>query len=765
MRIFLVLMLALVLFSCGEKPNSVKKKLSGPVKKEDTRLFDILTVEKTGIDFENKLTESLAMNGFTYEYYYNGAGLAVADFNNDGLQDVYFVSNRYANKLYQNTGKLRFKDITNESGASRVKGFATGVTTVDINADGLMDIYISTSGKFNDTNKLKNQLLVNKGIDINGIPHFIEEGAKYNLDIKLCSTQAAFFDYDRDNDLDMFLINHYPDPYAYGQIKEFLNMKSNFTGDRLYENRDGKFFDISEKAGIVSNRLSYALGVGVGDLNNDGWPDVFVSNDYSGKDHLYINNQDGTLSEIVDESLNHMSFASMGNDIGDFNNDGWADIFTLDMMAEDNYGIKTSLGAMKQERFQNLVNLGLHQQYMYNTLQLNNGTFNKHQKPFFSDIAHLAGIPSTDWSWAPLLFDMDNDGHKDLFVANGIKGDFVNNDFVEFIAKKQKEIIETGQMDKNEYLTSILNRLPRRMRNNYFYKNRGDLTFEKKNKHWVNDIETCSNGSAYADFDNDGDMDLIVNNSESKSFIYKNNARETNMGNYLQFQFEGPASNPLGIGTKVVVKQKDQIQVHELYLSRGFQSSTSPVVHFGIGTDESVPEVQIIWPDGKKQVITDLKSNKRISVSYKDAGNNYNFNYPDNPLFINVTSRLKLNYAHVENEFDDYKRENLLPHKMSGLGPALAVADVNNDGLDDFYVGGAKGYSGKLFVQESGGFKIKGNNPWGKDKKSEDIKATFFDADNDGDPDLYVTSGSNENRNGSAPLQDRLYINTGSNNF
>ena len=560
--------------------------------KNPVKLFDILMPEKTGINFENKLTESLTMNGLYYEYYYNGAGLSVADFNNDGLQDVYFISNLYPNRLYLNKGKFKFQDISKESGTAEHTGFPTGVTTVDINSDGWMDIYISNSGKYADPEMRKNKLLVNQGLNKDGIPTFREESSKYNLDINLCSTQAAFFDYDLDGDLDMFLINHYPDVYAFEDIEKLKNTRSNITGDRLYQNQNGKYIDVSEEAGIVNNSLSYGLGIGISDLNNDGWPDVYVSNDFSEKDHLYINRGDGTFTESIDKSLYHLSYASMGNDLADFNNDGWSDIVTLEMMAEDNYTMKTSKGMMNMNHFQTLIDLDLHHQYMYNTLQLNNGIQDKDSIPVFSDIAQLAGVSSTDWSWAPLLFDMDNDGLKDLFIANGIKRDFINEDYLMYVGKRFKEITESGRMDKNELITSVLNQMPDRKKNNYFFRNNGDLTFEKKNGEWADNIPTCSNGSAYADFDNDGDMDIIVNNSESPSFIYKNKARENGSGNYLQFKLKGPKKNPLGIGAKIIIKQTDRTQMQEQYLTRGFQSSVSPVMHFGLGSDKVVPEIR-----------------------------------------------------------------------------------------------------------------------------------------------------------------------------
>ncbi len=727
-------------------------------------LFDILTPEQTGINFENKITETLSMNGLFYEYYYNGAGVSVADFNNDGLQDIYFVSNLHPNKLYLNTGNLKFKDISKESGTAEHLGFSTGVTTVDINYDGWMDIYISNSGRF-APEMMKNKLLINQGINKDGIPVFLEEGSKYNLDIDLCSTQAVFFDFDRDNDLDMFLINHYPDIYNISEMEKLLKTESKITGDRLYQNQDGKFIDISKKAGIINNSVSYGLGVGVSDLNNDEWPDVYISNDYSGKDFLYINNGNGSFTESINKSMNHISFSSMGNYLADFNNDGWSDVVTLDMMAEDNYGMKASYGSMNQEMAQKLTGLEQNYQYVYNTLQMNNGVFTGNQIPLFSDIAQIAGVSSTDWSWGPLLFDMDNDGYKDLFVANGIMRDFINNDYLDYFEKRYKEVIETHKVTKSDFVTSVLKQMPSRIKPNYFYRNRGDLTFEKMNGVWVSNLPTCSNGAAYADFDNDGDMDIIVNNSDGPSFIYKNNAIERGSANFLQFKLKGPEKNPDGIGTKITLKQANQIQVQEQYLTRGFLSSISPVLHFGLGSDIIVPEIKVLWPDGKEQVLYNTAVNQTLILSYKEAEKTHKSLNSKSLLFTDITETMNLNHKHEEDKFDDFSRESLLPHKMSDLGPALAVGDVNNDGLEDFYIGGAKGYSGTLYVQTSGGFKPSGNQVWSEDSNCEDVKATFFDADNDGDLDLYVVSGSNEYEEGSPYLQDRLYLNIGSANF
>jgi len=735
-------------------------------------LFEILTSRESGIDFENKIIETPGMNGFNYINYNNGAGVAVADFNNDGLQDLYFMSTLSNNKLYLNKGNLHFEDISQESGTGNIPGFHTGVTCVDINSDGWMDIYICLSGAYTDPEMRRNKLLVNQGLNKNGIPTFKEESSWYGLDIDMCSTQAAFFDFDHDGDLDMFLINSSQDIKAldFPNVEEYLNKESKITGDRLYENRNGKFVDISKKAGLINNSLIMGLGLGVSDLNNDGWPDVYVCTDFLGKDALYLNNKNGTFTECSSESLNHTTYASMGNDLADFNNDGWSDIFTCEMMAEDNFTIKTSSESLNSKVYQRLVDLGLHHQGRYNTLQMNNGITAKDQKPVFSDIAQLAGIPSTDWSWAPLLFDMDNDGKKDLFVHNGFKADYLHKDFNNYFVRSVRKLLESGQVNMDNLLSSpltfkIMQKMPQRKKNNYFFRNNGDLTFEKMNGVWARDSLTCSNGATYADLDNDGDLDIVVNNSVGPSFIYQNKSREVSRSDYIQFRLNGPRQNPLGIGTKIILKQKSREQVLEQYLTRGFLSSVSPVLHFGLGGDTIVPEIDVIWPDGKEQVITNIRSNQCKTLNYKDASKIHSFTYTTPALFSDVTKPMNLNHKHEEYKFNDFEREMLLPHKMSDLGPAMAVGDVNKDGMEDFYVGGAKGFSGKLYIQTKDGFKESGSQPWSEDINCEDVKATFFDADNDGDLDLYVVSGSNEYEEGSPYLQDRLYLNDGSGNF
>ncbi len=736
------------------------------------KLFEILGTEQTGINFQNNLEESLTMNGLVDSYYYNGAGLAVADFNNDGLQDIYFLSTLSANKLYLNKGGMQFEEVAATAGIEVVAGYQTGAATVDINADGRIDLYLSNAGKFNGADDgvsenpevRKNKLFINEGVNSDGIPVFSEQSARYNLDIDLYSTQAAFFDYDRDGDLDLFLINHFPDDYDVTYIQGFLSAESPFTGDRLYQNQDGKFLEVSGKAGLTNNKLTTDLGIAVGDINNDGWPDVYVSNDLPGKDELYLNNRDGTFSKILEKSIKHIPYASMGNDMADFNNDGWIDIITLDMAAEDNLSMKNSMKIMKSALYQALSGLGLYHQYMFNALQINQGVTSENQVPLFSDMAQMAGVPSTDWSWGPLAFDMDNDGFKDLFIANGIKRDLINMDYLIY-KNKQLAALMQGRIDEQEYVTSVLNIMPGRLKSDYFFRNRGNLTFEKKNGTWVEEVPTCSNGSAYADFDNDGDLDVVVNNSGGASFIYKNLAMENGLGNYLNITLEGPPENPLGIGTRIIVNQASQTQTCEQYLSRGFLSSVSPVLHVGVGPDLSIPEIVVIWPDGKKQSLLNVETNQVLALAWADADMVHTYSYKVPELFSDVTTELGPTHLHRENDFNDFERELMLPHRMSTLGPALATGDANNDGMEDLFIGGAVGYQGTLYLQTEGGFREAASQPWQADRTSEDVEAAFFDADNDGDLDLYVVSGGNEYMEGSASLQDRLYVNRGAGNF
>ncbi|MCK0158250.1 VCBS repeat-containing protein [Cellulophaga sp. F20128] len=753
----------ILVFSCKKEDAKIFNE-----KKVSTALFTIASTETTNINFKNELNESSSMNGLLYEYFYNGGGVAVGDLNGDDLPDIYFISNLKTNTLYLNQGKLKFKDITEISKTKGKFGFPTGVTMVDINGDGKLDIYICKSGKFNDLNKRRNELYINKGNNIQGIPVFEEAAEKYGLNLPHFSTQASFFDYDKDGDLDLFLINHgillYPDE----SIDKFVNIDSKYQGERLFRNENGKFVDVTKESGIINNLLSFGLGVSIGDLNNDGWPDILVGHDYSEKDHMYLNQKNGKFKEVILLTTGHISNFSMGNDIADFNNDGLLDFITLDMMSEHNFDIKTSMSGMNPKRFYKLVDLGLHHQYMFNTLQINNG--NQNDLPMFSDIAQLSGVSSTDWSWGPLFLDMDNDGLKDLFISNGIKGDFRNSDFVNYRKKRQKEIVELKKqgkrIDQKTYVNHILDKMPERKKENYFYKNNGDLTFSSIELNSKDRIQTSSNGAAYADFDNDGDMDIVVNNVDDPAFIYKNNSSELKKGNYLKVKLNGPMKNKLGIGARLIAVQEDKTQILEQYLTRGFQSSVTEILHFGLGKENGLKELQVIWPDGKTQYLNGVSANQTLVLYYKDAIEKRLDVKSTTPIFEDITETAKINFKHIENDFNDFDRESLLPHKMSNFGPGLAVGDINNDGLDDFYVGGAKGFSGELYFQNKNStFRKSPNKLWQADKNCEDISAELFDADSDGDLDLYIVSGGNAFSEKAIELQDRLYLNDGSGNF
>ena len=756
--LFFMFTVSLMLFNCKKVEEKENKTIMANIP-----LFETVPSSVSQITFKNNLRETEFMNGLFYEYFYNGSDVTVGDFNNDGWEDIYFVSTLGKNQLYLNEKNMKFKDVTAISGADSGKGFDSGVTVVDINQDGLLDIYICRTGRFEAEEPRKNALMLNMGVK-NGIPIFKEMAAAYGLDNPSFSTQAGFFDYDRDGDLDMFLINHGIDTYPESKIEVFANASSTYRGERLFRNDNGKYIDVTKEANIINNMLGYGLGIAFGDLNNDEWPDIYVSHDFSGQDHLYINQKDGTFQEIAKKSTGHISNFSMGNDIADYNNDGLLDVITVDMMAEDNFGIKTSMSGMNPARFYHHVEVGLHHQYMYNTLQLNNGVDQKDGLPKFSEVAQFGGIASTDWSWSPLFMDMDNDGYKDLFISNGIKRDFRNNDFNNYRKNKEEEL-KTGSIDvRRNFVQDLLGKMPQRKKKNYFYLNNRDLTFTKTE---IDQPLTSSTGAAYADFDNDGDMDVVVNNVDDSAFIYKNNTSELSSNNYLKIKLIGPKNNKDGIGTRVTIHQDDNTQVQENYISRGFQSGVSSILHFGLGKAQTVNKVEVSWPNGKSQTFDKVMSNQTLVVDYKNSTFKTSKPKKDSKLlFTDITHQMQLNVKHEENPFNDFQREELLPHRMSTLGPALAVSDINNDGLDDFFIGGAVGQPGKIYVQQpDGAFKESSSNIFLKDSAHEDMSALFEDFDLDGDMDLYVSSGGNEYDSGSMHLQDRLYINNGTGKF
>ena len=705
----------------------------------------------TGINFKNPLKETEQFNVLNYGYLYNGGGVAIGDINNDGLSDIYFTGNMVGSRLYINQGNFNFKEIAEQAGVFAEGYWNTGTTMADVNADGLIDIYVCRSAAKNPDSR-KNLLFIN-----NGDMTFTEMGDQYGVDDSGYTTQAAFFDYDRDGDLDLYILNHSTQEYAgLGKIsRHHKKQKNKSYSDKLMRNDNGKFVDVSDQVGLISNILGFGLGVAISDLNNDGWLDLYISNDYNEQDYLYLNNGDGTFSERLEDYIGHISLYSMGSDIADINNDGLTDIMTLDMLPEGNYRIKMTSGPDNFEKLSHLDKNGFYHQTMRNMLQLNRGG------DYFSEIGQFSGVSNTDWSWASLFTDLDNDGFKDLFITNGYRKDYTNMDFMNYVV--QEKINERKTKEKIK-LTELIEKMPSTVEENYTYKNNGDLTFSKMNKDWGLDQKTLSNGAAYADLDNDGDMDLIVNNIDEKAFIYRNNAEKFTQNNFVKITLQGSEKNRLGIGAKVKVTAGGMTQTQELLNTRGYQSSVDFNLIFGIGKSTNVDQVEVIWPNQKKQIITNVQPNQIITLFQKDAVNGLKIEKDtETKLFKEVT---KIDFTHKENNYNDFKREIMLPHMLSTLGPKLAVGDVNKDGIEDVFIGGAKGSAGGIYLQTRSGDFIKSNKiDLHSDAFSEDMGAIFFDADGDRDLDLYVVSGGNEFEKTDPALKDRLYINSGKGNF
>ncbi|MEQ9288528.1 MAG: VCBS repeat-containing protein [Cyclobacteriaceae bacterium] len=718
-------------------------------------LFSKVPSDRSGIKFQNTLNNYEKFNVFTSQYFYNGGGVAVGDINNDGLPDIFFTANHGPDKLYLNRGNLQFEDITQEAGVQGTVSWETGVAMSDINNDGWLDIYVSKSGLAPDLS-YTNALYIN-----NHDGTFTERAFEYGLSGYSHTTQAAFLDYDLDGDLDVFLLNHNVEKINAQNFS--LTAKSVLVGDQLFRNDNGQFTEVTNEAGIIGKFISYGLGVMIGDINKDGWPDIYVCNDFGERDYLYYNNGDGTFEEKLVEQIGHIPYYSMGGDLADINNDGQLDIMTLDMTPEDNFGQKANMNDMNPRKFNFLVDNGMHHQYMVNCLQLNNGNGT------FSEISMLSGMAYTDWSWGPLFGDFDNDGLKDVFVTNGYRVDISNKDFVGWYKKRETELGSQLAYSgtKMSFLGEAFDKITSGKVKNYMYRNNGDLTFQNTTEAWGLAEPTYSNGAAYADLDNDGDLDIVINNLDQEAFLYENKSNETAKSNFLKVRCEGPPQNKFGIGTKVELVTKGGTQYQELYATRGFQSSVEPVLHFGLGKEKEAMEIHVTWFDGKSQVIKGVKANQAITLKYTEAtkqGGSGSTNALT--MFSDISEVSGIDYTHRENVFDDFEREVLLPHKMSQFGPALAVADVNGDGLDDFFVGGAKGYAGVLYHQK----KDKTFNPlqqdtWQMDKECEDVDAAFFDIDLDGDQDLYVVSGGGDFEASDPALQDRLYLNDGKGNF
>ena len=715
-------------------------------KSTETKIFQKLSVARTGLDFENTIRESDDFNYLLFDGMYQGAGVGVGDFNNDGLQDLFFTGNMVADRIYINKGGFRFEDISKTAGISGGKGWSTGVAIADINGDGFDDIYVSKFLLTTDSYR-KNLLFVN-----NGDLTFSEKSEDYGIDDSGYSIMSNFFDYDLDGDLDLYVCNQPANSTALkAQNKGKIDYR--YT-DRLYRNMgDVRFEDVTEAAGIKN--YTYSLSATSGDFNNDGWPDLYVACDYEEPDILLQNNGNGTFTNIANEAIAHMSNFSMGSDVADINNDGWLDIYTADMVAADNSRLKTNMSGMNPEKFWKLVETGYHHQYMFNSLQLNNGNGS------FSEIAQLSGVSNTDWSWSPLFVDFDNDGWKDLVVTNGLLRDVRDNDFnIRRKAYMQEKLREAERQGVKELFLSgveILKMAPSIKLSNFVYRNNGDLTFETMMSQWGMDHKGWTHGAAYADFDNDGDIDVVMNAMNEKAFIYQNQTEDQRLSNYLRFELKGGKFNPTAIGARVTIWTENGMQIMEQSQMRGYMSTSEPIIHFGLGALSTVNKAEIKWPDGRLTTLNDLAANQVVTLNQKKASASSEKEVIKT-LFVRY-EKSNLDFEHSENLFDDYEREILLPYKLSALGPALAKSDINGDGLDDLYIGGAIGQSGILYVQQpDGSFTQSTGQPWASHSASEDICASFFDADGDGDMDLYVGSGGNEYLDGDVHLKDRVYI-------
>ena len=733
-KAFLAVAVLTLLVACQQEK---EVSIEGP-------LFQLLTPEQTGVDFVNTITEqAVNFNHLHWDYVYTGAGVATGDINNDGLPDIYYTGNMVNDALYLNKGNMQFENISLPAGILQDGLWSSGVSMGDINNDGFLDIYICRQSPTIDSRNQRNLLYIN-----NGDNTFTEKAKEMGVAHGGYSIQSTFVDYDKDGDLDIYLVNQPPNSRLISRFNLDVSTMLNVVSDRLFRNDGGKFTDVTKSAGLFNN--GYGLNAVASDLNNDGWPDIYVSNDYEEPDFMYINNQDGTFTNKIFESAKHVSFYAMGSDVADFNNDAMPDVAVVDMASSDHFRSKTNMGSMQPEVFWHSVAIGKHYQYMFNTLQINNGNGT------FSDIGQLAGISKTDWSWSILLADFDNDGWQDVSITNGIKKDIRNNDFM----NKVRQMVSQGQ--KEFEVMDLVELVPSNPLPNYLYRNNQDFTFTNMATEWGMEHPNFSHGASYADLDLDGDLDMVINSSDMKGVIYEN--RWGNANNYLRIKLIGNNQNRNALNSKALIKYGDKQQIRETTFTRGYLSASEPILHFGLGDHKQIDELIITWFDGTQTAMNNIASQQLLTIRYEDAKRQPAKREASKATLLATASAPA--FRHIENDFDDFTREILLPHKQSTNGPALATADVNGDGKKDFYVGGAADQAGNLFLQQTdGSFAPSNSQVWQEDIQQEDTGALFFDADGDGDQDLYVVSGGSEWAPASATYVDRLYINDGQGNF